>query len=433
MTVFLPGAASDTRRMLRFPLLALSLALVAAAPAAAATTKPLEAPSGLAFYKPPAKLPGKTHGDVIWSRPATGKSKLGGARTRLVLYRSVGARGKAVAVSGLVSVPKGKAPKGGFPVVSWAHGTTGIADKTAPTRLGGASEYIRESLLEAWIKKGYAVVRTDYEGLGTPGVHPYLIGRSEGRSVLDIVRAARELDDDVSARLAISGHSQGGHAALFAAALAPRWTPELTLRGTAPFAPASQLDEQVPLVRALKSPGPLSVLVGLIGAGIDAGEPQVELRTLLSPRALAVLPQADQRDMAELARPDSFGGIAPSDLFRPDADPSRPGAGAGEERSVGPEDPHPGAGRAGRRRRHGDPRVHRPDGRHAAQVGHPADLRQDRGPDPHRDRARHGAGRPALDRLQAQALGREPAVVQWTAACRRGRPRRFPGWGILLA
>ena len=161
-------------------------------------------------------------------------------------------------------------------MVSWAHGTTGIADKTAPTRLAGASEYIRKSLLEAWIRKGYAVVRTDYEGLGTPGVHPYLIGRSEGRSVLDIVRAARELDDDVSGRLAISGHSQGGHAALFAAALAPRWTPELKLRGTAPFAPASQLDEQVPLVRALTTPGPLSVLVGLIGAGLDAGEPSVK-------------------------------------------------------------------------------------------------------------------------------------------------------------
>ena len=308
--------------MRRLLIPALALALLAAAPASAATTKELKAPSGLAFYKPPAKLPGKTHGDVIWSRPATGKNRLSGAITRLVLYRSVGARGKAVGVSGLVSVPKRKAPKGGFPVVSWAHGTTGIADKTAPTRLAGASEYIRESLLEAWIRKGYAVVRTDYEGLGTPGVHPYLIGRSEGRSVLDIVRAARELDDDVSGRLAISGHSQGGQAALFAAALAPRWTPELTLRGTAPFAPASQLDEQVPLVRALTTPGPLSVLVGLIGAGIDAGEPSVKLRTLLSPRALAALPQADQRTMAELGRPDSFGGIAPSELFRTDADPS---------------------------------------------------------------------------------------------------------------
>jgi pimeloyl-ACP methyl ester carboxylesterase len=151
-------------------------------------------------------------------------------------------------------------------------------------------------------------------------VHPYLIGRSEGRSVLDIVRAARSLDDDVSGRLAISGHSQGGHAALFAAALAPRWTPELRLRGTAAFAPAAQLDEQVPLVRGITTPGPLSVLVGLIGAGIDVGEPSVDLRSLLTPAALAILPHADRRSMGELARPDSFGGLAPSQLFQPGAD-----------------------------------------------------------------------------------------------------------------
>ena len=137
--------------------------------------------------------------------------------------------------------------------------------------------------------------------------------------MLDIVRAARELDDDVSTRLAISGHSQGGHAALFAAALAPRWTPELKLRGTAAFAPASQLDEQVSVVRAIKAPGPLSVLVGLIGAGIQVGHPSVDLRSILTPRTFALLPQADQRTMAELARPDSFGGVAPSDMFRPGA------------------------------------------------------------------------------------------------------------------
>jgi pimeloyl-ACP methyl ester carboxylesterase len=124
----------------------------------------------------------------------------------------------------------------------------------------------------------------------------------------------------VSTRFAIAGHSQGGHAALFAAALARRWTPELKLRGTTAFAPAAQLDEQVPFVRGLTRPGPLSVLVGLIGAGIDAGEPSVNLGALLSPRGRALLPQADQRNMAELARPDSFGGLAPSDLFRADAD-----------------------------------------------------------------------------------------------------------------
>src|SRR5947208_1260634 len=83
---------------------------------------------------------------------------------------------------------------------------------------------------------GYAVVRTDYQGLGTPGIHQYLVGTAEGRSTLDIVRAARKLDSRVSGRTAIAGHSQGGHAALWGAALAPKWTPELNLRGTVAFA-----------------------------------------------------------------------------------------------------------------------------------------------------------------------------------------------------
>jgi dipeptidyl aminopeptidase/acylaminoacyl peptidase len=73
------------------------------------------------------------------------------------------------------------------------------------------------ALLNRWLKAGYAVVQTDYEGLGTPGDHPYLIGVSEGRSVLDMVRAARKLDSSLGKRVVIAGHSQGGHAALWAA------------------------------------------------------------------------------------------------------------------------------------------------------------------------------------------------------------------------
>jgi hypothetical protein len=56
-----------------------------------------------------------------------------------------------------------------------------------------------------------------YQGLGTPGKHPYLIGEAEGRSVLDIVSAARQLDPKIGLRFLISGHSQGGQSALFAA------------------------------------------------------------------------------------------------------------------------------------------------------------------------------------------------------------------------
>ena len=54
--------------------------------------------------------------------------------TKLVLYSSRTPQGKQTAVSGSVSVPEGKAPKRGWPVITWAHGTTGVADVCAPSR-----------------------------------------------------------------------------------------------------------------------------------------------------------------------------------------------------------------------------------------------------------------------------------------------------------
>src|SRR5436305_1920461 len=171
----------------RVTLLLLAALLLAASPASAARVR--KGPAGTAFYTPPSPLPGKTHGDLIWARKLTGQPALApAASNQLVLYRSTGVNGKPVAVSGTVSLPKGKAPKGGWPVITWAHGTTGIADACAPSLIGTVYD---SPLLNKWLKAGYAVVRTDYEGLGTPAEpHPYLIGASEGRSVLDIVRAA---------------------------------------------------------------------------------------------------------------------------------------------------------------------------------------------------------------------------------------------------
>ena len=78
-------------------------------------------------------MPAGKHGALIWARKQTGAAALkGGAGNRLILYRSTGADGKATAVSGAVAIPKGKAPKGGWPVITWAHGTTGIADSARP-------------------------------------------------------------------------------------------------------------------------------------------------------------------------------------------------------------------------------------------------------------------------------------------------------------
>jgi dienelactone hydrolase len=304
-------------------LLACLVPLTAAAgPIAAAEAKVRTGPAGAAFYAPPSPLPGKAHGAAIWQRSAPAAARLKSTRdNRLLLYRSTGIDGKPNAVSGLVHLPKGKAPKGGWPVITYAHGTTGIADQCAPSVAPDApiTSYA-DPLLERWLKAGWAVVRTDYEGLGTADVHPYLNGQSEGRSVLDIVRAARALDPRVSAKkVIISGHSQGGHAALFAASLAKRYTPELRVRGTAAYAPASNLDEQAKLIPALKTPGGISGLVAMILRGLDTSRSDLQVPSFLSDRANELYPQTLNLCLAELAAPDSFGGLAPADIFRSDA------------------------------------------------------------------------------------------------------------------
>jgi pimeloyl-ACP methyl ester carboxylesterase len=292
-------------------------AAVLAAPAQAAVRK---GPAGAKFYSSPAKLVKGGHGGLIWARTFTGRERLkGGARDVLVLYRSEGVDGKSTAVSGDVAIPRGKAPKGGWPVITWAHGTTGIADSCAPTRLATPAQ---PALLAQWLKRGYAVLRTDYQGLGTPAtVHPYLNGDAEGRSVLDIVRAARKLDRHIGAKVVIAGHSQGGHAALWAASLAPKYTPELKVRGTVAFAPASHLGEQFALARNLNSPGGGTTGLGsLILRGADVADPSLGIFNLLTPAAQNLYPQTLSDCLSALDASTSWGGLAPSQIFQPSAD-----------------------------------------------------------------------------------------------------------------
>lgn len=302
-------------------------ALIVLAPSPAVAAVPA-GPSGAAFYVPPAPLPAGPHGTPIRARALPASSPVavpGAARSVLVLYRSRGVTGGATAVSGVVHVPRGRAPKGGWPVVSYAHGTSGIADVCAPTRdpgSGALSAYHRYvfPLLTRWLQRGYAVVRTDYEGLGTPGEHPYLIGRSQGAAVLDMVRAARRLDRRIGTRLVVAGHSQGGHAALWAGSMARSFTPELRLRGTVAYAPASNLADQLPLARALTGPGGgLSGLIGLIARGLDVAG-RLDPAAYLSAAALDRYPETLTACVGDLGRPSSWGALAPAELLRPEAD-----------------------------------------------------------------------------------------------------------------
>lgn len=308
----------------RVLLLAALLVLVLAAPATAAVPT---GPSGNAFYTPPKPMPGQAHGDPIWTRNLSGVQTLAKAGVnRLILYRSTSPGGKSIAVSGSIHLPKGKAPKGGWPVVTWAHGTSGLGDQCAPTRntgkgaINGYHIYI-EPLLDRWLAAGYAVVRTDYEGLGTNGVHPYLVGVSEGRGVLDIVRAARKTYKSLANRVVISGHSQGGHAAVFAAALAPKWTPDVNVRGTAAFAPFAQGDEIFTALAPSTQPSRLTGYVAVIARGFDAVYPKLKIPSLLSARGTELFPQTLSRCIDEVTSSDSeFAKLAPKDFFKENTD-----------------------------------------------------------------------------------------------------------------
>lgn len=166
----------------------------------------------------------------------------GNTEAHRILYESTDPSGKGIKVSGAIYVPSGPAPPGGRDIIAWAHPTTGVVNKCAPSLMPDNAGMIWG--LKSMLAKGYIVVATDYPGLGTPGIHPYLIGASEGRAVLDSVRAARALPKwGASNRFVVWGHSQGGHAALYAGELAKSYAPELKLLGVAAAAPATYLIE----------------------------------------------------------------------------------------------------------------------------------------------------------------------------------------------
>lgn len=158
------------------------------------------------------------------------------ARAFRVLYRTVGPDGEPAAASGFIAWPADRAPAGGYPIVAFGHSTVGLADECAPSR-GGFGLINRDEAI-AFLKAGYAVAAADYPGLGVDGPHPYVVGETTGASVLDIVRAARRsAGDQLSDQVVGWGYSQGGHAVLWARALAAADAPELQWRGTVALAP----------------------------------------------------------------------------------------------------------------------------------------------------------------------------------------------------
>lgn len=190
-----------------------------------------------AFYTPPNPLPAGTPGMIIRKELLTDNLPDGAVAWR-IMYLSTGINGEPIAVTGVVVAPKdaGTSPR---PVIAWSHGTIGVLPECAVSHT--KDPYKQTPVVDLMVHEGFVVVATDYLGLGTPGVHPYLVGNISAAAILDSVRAARQLDVNAGDRFVVWGASQGGQAALWAAQSAADYAPELKLVAAAASAPAINL------------------------------------------------------------------------------------------------------------------------------------------------------------------------------------------------
>lgn len=287
-------------------------------------------PAGDAFYTPPPSLPDGVPGDPVWVRPLDNPAAaLEAGENWLVLYRSQDVRDTAVATSGIIVLPdrnEHPVPEGGYPLVSWAHGTVGIANHVAPSRDDGSTgaspmNASPHALLNAFLHRGWAVAMTDYEALGTgtkEHLHPYLLGASEANGVLDIVLAARRLfPGAIGKKFAVVGHSQGGQAALFAAHHAPgRLGSDSGLVGVAAIAPSNHPLGLVRLGAGDTKVGEGFAFTPLFLAGAMGGDPSITPEGVLSEKALELWPQALECSRAELSGALSWGGIKGKEQFK---------------------------------------------------------------------------------------------------------------------
>lgn len=277
------------------------------------------------FYDVPDPLPAGPHGTLIRYEQVEEPS-FAGATTYKIMYLSESVGGDPIAVTGLASVPTAKAPEGGRPMITIAHGTTGIADECSPSVTDKNAEM---GLVESKVSKEYLVAATDYEGLGTPGRHPYLVGESEGRSTIDAALATGQLPDaDPGTELGIVGYSQGGHGALWANQVAAEWAPDLEVVGTFSGAPASEIGVILAAANRVKGFGIMVI------AGINAAYPDAKLDAILTPEGQEVLKSVDEGCVGDVF---DAAGAAKGDLFVPDGGQTAPWSDLGKEQDAGAE------------------------------------------------------------------------------------------------
>jgi Secretory lipase len=284
-------AARQCRRLLVALGTAIMLSAGVALPASAAPAAAgiLPAPPGDAFYVPPSPLPAGQPGDIIWYRSAT--SPTASATAWQILYRSTTVAGDPTAISGTLLVPT-SGYSGTRPVVAYAAGTQGFGDQCAPSKEMAANNFDEQFAVNNLLGQGWAVVVTDYPGLGTPGDETYNVGIPEGYAVLDALRAATRLPDaslSAAAPMAVEGYSQGGAAGDWAAQLQPSYAPELHLKGVAAGGTPANLQA---VAANINGTAFFAFLAGT-ALGFNAAYPAIDLPSQLTADGKAALASLD--------------------------------------------------------------------------------------------------------------------------------------------
>jgi dienelactone hydrolase len=273
------------------------------------TTAPERPPE--AFYAVPDPLPPGPPGTLIRALPIAAPTVIPDSRAWAVLYHSRDFDGRDVAVSGLVVAPPGAAPAAGRPVVVWGHGSVGLADRCAPSH-GGVKDAFGGPVASL-LQQGVVWAATDYQGLGTPGPARFAIGLSAGRAVLDAARAARGLDTGAGGRVVLHGHSEGGHAVLWAAELAPTYAPELQVLGVAASAPGADLAAGL---RVEAASGPAALTSGAMLLAVAWSDVYRAPLEVLTPAGRKAVGRVRSTCLQELMADPEVVAVRPRDLLR---------------------------------------------------------------------------------------------------------------------
>lgn len=243
--------------------------------------KPSSVSKTLTWQKPAVIAKTGDLGDVLRQEPFPLAPGIAGTAYKIQYVSSVPDRNQShVPVTGVVVVPNTPPPADGYPIVSWAHGTTGTGDVCAPSNNPPFGPPRLAELLAA----GFAFVGTDYygqDGFQPGAVHPYLVGEIEGRNVLDAARAAHNGFGGGN-RVVTWGYSQGGHASLWARAIADDYAPDLDLLGSVAFAPVTDIGTFV--TPGLRNSGLVALPIEVV-KGWSTGYKQVEFEDVLVPDA----------------------------------------------------------------------------------------------------------------------------------------------------